>query len=85
MVSARDCKSLGQGRFLVSAFPTLFFYVLFFLFYLNMRPIDLLCTAYTEGSKLVGAGMATIALLVLVWELVLFSLLLSLLLLVTLL
>jgi len=27
-----------------------------------MRPVDLLCTAYTEGSKLVGAGMATIGL-----------------------
>ena len=67
MVSAWDCKSLGQGRLLVSASLTFFLFFTIFLYFF-MRPIDLLCTAYTEGSKLVGAGMATIALLVLVWE-----------------
>jgi len=27
-----------------------------------MRPVELLCAAYTEGSKLIGAGAATIGL-----------------------
>lgn len=46
-----------------SLYLLLFFFFMFLFLFLSffMRPIDLLCTAYTEGSKLVGAGMATIA------------------------